>query len=71
MKKYPTKVKICCPMCEGKGFMEIENQQLLPRNPYIGKQETKDLRNKLRKLNRDKLLAGKQSKSRYKTRRMG
>lgn len=53
MKKYPKQTKICCPMCEGKGHLEIKYQDLMPRSPYLGNQETKKIRNKLRQFNAD------------------
>jgi ribosomal protein L44E len=56
--KYPKKAKICCPNCEGKGYVEVTSDQLLPRSPYLRRQDMREIRNKLRKLNSERALDG-------------
>lgn len=44
--KYPKKAKVCCPRCEGKGYLVMGADVHLTN----GGRRTIDMRNKLRKL---------------------
>lgn len=53
MKTYKKEAKLCCPHCEGKGYLIITSDDLRRRIGYTGNYGTKEIRNNLRKLKKE------------------
>lgn len=56
MGKYPKEAKICCPRCEGNGYLTIKSTDFLIFGGRKTKKESRKLRNKLRRLNSENKL---------------
>lgn len=55
VEKYPTEVKICCPKCNGRGYLVIKSSDYTKRG-YKSPRTRKSilLRNKMRKFGKEK-----------------
>ncbi len=57
-KPYPKTAKLCCPRCNGMGFILVNNMSFRDVTGFLNNKQTKEIRNNLRKLKKQGLLEG-------------